>query len=332
MEGPGWLLLACMVAYGCAAAVPLAGWWGGGRPARAAGWGAAAGALACPLLIPAGRVGLRAASAFVATDVAFKVVDFLRRHRGAWDGRAAREFGRFLIPFPVLAVVGPDHDRRLARPDPPRPNVGRIAGGAAVFAAGFAVIRALSGTSALRASPWLEHAARVLVFIPTVAALSAALHGAERLAGFDARPILRDPFRSRTVAEFWRRYNTRMHDWYRRNVFEPSGGRHAPARAAVLAFVASALHHEVMFGIATSAFTGYQLAFFLAQAPAVIASGPIERWARRGGSARGLAARAATILFLASTSVLFFDGVARVFPSVLGGGSPLPAIGWWPGR
>ncbi len=150
------------------------------------------------------------------------------------------------------------------------------------------------------------------------------LYGLERLAGFDTRPIVRNAFLARTVAEFWCRFNGRMHAWYRRNVFRPSGGWHAPARATALVFLVSGLHHELMFGIATSGFTGYQLAFFLVQAPAVLASGRLERLARRGGLAGKVAAHGITILFLSVTSVLFFHGVSRVFPSILVNGSPLP--------
>lgn len=324
MQGSAWLLLAFAVAYGCALAVPLMGWWSRGRIPIAAGWCSAAGALACPLLIPADLVVFRAASAFVSTDLAFKMVDFLRHHGRAWDGIVARDYCRFLIPFPVLSIVHPDHKRRLARPDRPWPHVLRILGGTAGVAAGIVLVKMTSGNATLRSFPALDHAVRLLIFVPTVESISRVLHGLERLAGFDTRPIVRNAFLSRTVAEFWRRYNGRMHDWYDRNVFRPTGGRHAPARATALVFLISGLHHELMFGIATSRFTGYQLAFFLAQAPAVLASGRLARSARRGGVAGKVAAHGATILFLSVTSVLFFHGVGRVFPRLLANGSPLP--------
>lgn len=126
------------------------------------------------------------------------------------------------------------------------------------------------------------------------------------------------------MAEFWRRYNHRVHDWIDLNLFRPAGGRRAPARAVVVAFVVSGLFHELMFAIATSRPTGYQLAFFALQAPAVLASGRIERLARRGGLLGKVVARGATIAFLAVTSVLFFDGVARVFPFVYADASRSP--------
>ncbi len=79
-----------------------------------------------------------------------------------------------------------------------------------------------------------------------------------------------------------------------------------------------------MFGMATSRFTGYQLAFFLAQAPAVLASGRVERLARRRGVAGKALAHGSTLAFLAVTSVLFFHGVGLVFPTFYAGRSPRP--------
>ena len=126
------------------------------------------------------------------------------------------------------------------------------------------------------------------------------------------------------ASEFWRRYNYRIHDWLYRNVFQVTGGRRAPVRSMVLVFLVSGVFHELMFGIATSRFTGYQLAFFALQAPAALASGRLERLARRGGVAGKVIAHGSTILFLAVTSVLFFDGVGKVFPFIYASESPLP--------
>jgi hypothetical protein len=324
MQRSGWLLLAFAVAYGCALAVPLLGWWSRGRLPISAGWCSAAGALACPLLIPADLVMFRAASAFVSTDLAFKMVDFLRHHGREWDGAVARKYCRFLIPFPVLSVVYPNHKRRQARPDRPWPHVLRILGGTAGVAAGIVLARTLSGNATLRSSPALDHAVRLLVFVPTIESISRVLYGLERLAGFDTTPIIRNAYVSRTVSEFWRRYNYRIHDWLYRNVFQATGGRRAPVRSMLLVFLVSGLFHEATFALATSRLTGYQFAFFTIQGPAALASGRLERLARRGGIAGKVAAHGVTILFLSVTSVLFFHGVSKVFPWILANGSPLP--------
>jgi hypothetical protein len=63
---------------------------------------------------------------------------------------------------------------------------------------------------------------------------------------------------------------------------------------------------------------------FAIQAPAALASGRLGRLARRGSIAGKIAAHGATILFIAVTSVLFFDGVSKIFPFVYASRSPLP--------
>ena len=141
----------------------------------------------------------------------------------------------------------------------------------------------------------LNHAVMLLTFVLAIESLSRALCGLERLAGFDTTPIIRNAYLSRTVSEFWRRYNDRIHDWLYRNVFQATGGRRAPVRSVLLVFLVSGLFHEVMFALATSRLTGYQFAFFTIQGPAALASGRLERLARRGGIAGKIAAHGATI-------------------------------------
>ena len=280
--------------------------------------------LACPLLIPPASVGLRAASAVISADIAFKIVDYFRR----WDRldrrTILRDYYGLLIPFPAFAVVHPDHRRRLLRPEAPWPHVLRLVAGIAGVVGAVLTLKALSGSVLIRSSFALNHAAMLLAFVVAIESLSRALCGLEHLAGFDTTPIIRNAYLSRTVSEFWRRYNHRIHDWLYRNVFQTTGGRRAPVRSVVLVFLASGVFHELMFGIATSRFTGYQLAFFALQAPAALASGRLERLARRGGVAGKVVAHGSTILFLAVTSVLFFDGVRKVFPFIYASESPLP--------
>ena len=159
-------------------------------------------------------------------------------------------------------------------------------------------IRALSRFALVRSSFVLNHAVMLLTFVLAIESLSRALCGLERLAGFDTTPIIRNAYLSRTVSEFWRRYNYRMHDWLYRNVFQATGGRRAPVRSMLLVFLISGLFHEVAFALATSRLTGYQFAFFTIQGPAALASVRLERLARRGGIAGKITAHGATILFI----------------------------------
>ncbi len=318
------LLLALAVAYGSAAVAPLVRLRSRSGPSVLAAWCLVPVVLACPLLIPPAGVGLRAASAVISGDIAFKVVDYFRR----WDRldrrTILRDYYGLLIPLPVFAVIHPDHRRRLRRPESPWPHVLRLAVGVVAVAGAVLTLRALSSIDLIRSSFALNHAAMLLTFVVAIESLSRALCALEHLAGFDTTPIVRNAYLARTVSEFWRRYNHRIHDWLYRNVFQATGGRRAPVRSVLLVFLASGVFHELMFGIATSRFTGYQLAFFALQAPAALASGRLERLARRGGIASKLVAHSSTTLFLAVTSVLFFDGVHKVFPFIYASKSPLP--------
>jgi hypothetical protein len=99
-------------------------------------------------------------------------------------------------------------------------------------------------------------------------------------------------------------------------VFLPSGGMKSPVWGIVLAFFVSAVFHELMFGIATSRFDGYQFAFFMIQAPGVLMSQQIERLRFKYGPVISLVNRLLTILWFGVTSILFFHGVDRVFHRV----------------
>ncbi len=324
MKDVGWLSLAVLIAYGCAVVAPLLRYRLRGRAGAFAGWCFVPIVLACPLLIPAANVGLRAASAFASGDITFKMVEYLR-HWGNVDRRIIlREYYRFLIPFPVLSAVYPDHKRRLLLPESPWPQVLRLFGGIVGVTMALLAVRTLSGIAQVRSSFALNHAVMLPTFVLAIESLSRALCGLERLAGFDTTPMIRNAYLSRTVSEFWRRYNDRIHDWLYRNVFRATGGRRAPVRSLLLVFLVSGLFHEVTFALATSRLTGYQLAFFAIQGPAALASGRLERLARRGGIAGKVAAHGATILFVAVTSILFFDGFSKIFPFIYASQSPLP--------
>jgi hypothetical protein len=276
------------------------------------------------LLIPSAKVGLRAAAAFASTDIAFRMVDYFRRWADVERSIVLREYYRFLIPFPVLSVVYPDHKRRLLRAESLWPDLIRVSGGTAGFVIALLTIIATSRVALLKSSFVLDHVVMLLVFVLGIESLSRTLCGIERLAGFDTRPIIQNAYLARSVAEFWQRYNYRMHDWLYRNVFEWTGGRRAPIRSVLAAFAVSGIFHELAFALATSRLTGYQFVFFTIQGPAALASRKLERLARRGGIAGKVAAHGTTLLFLAITSVLFFDGVSKIFPFVYASASPLP--------
>ena len=249
MKNVGWLFLAVLIAYGCAVVAPLLRYRLRDGVGTFVGWCFVPMILGCPLLIPSANVGLRAASAFASGDITFKMVDYFR-HWGNVDRRIVlREYYRFLIPFPVLSAVYPDHKRRLLRPESPWPQVLRLFGGIVGVTMALLAVRTLSGIAQVRSSFALNHAVMLPTFVLAIESLSRALCGLERLAGFDTTPIIRNAYLSRTVSEFWRRYNDRIHDWLYRNVFQATGGRRAPVRSVLLVFLVSGLFHEVMFAL-----------------------------------------------------------------------------------
>ena len=310
-----FLLLSVTVAYALAfewyPLVQVQSRWAG-----VSGAVVASALLACPLLIPAEQVVMRALAAVLCVDLFFKVIEVARHTRRAARTIGPPEYLRVLIPFPVFLVMLDRRTDRRERTWPVPLELLRLLLGGAIFAAAVALTLAAMHSRLLRSSFALDHALKVFLFLIAIESLSQALLGLERLCGFDTAPIIDRAYLSRTPAEFWIRYNQRVHEWLYRNVFLPAGGRRAPMRGVIAVCVASAALHELMFGIATSRFDGYQAAFFLLQAPAVLCSRWLERLANRGGPLGSALARGLTIIWMATTSILFFHGVDRVFPFV----------------
>jgi len=265
-----------------------------------------------PLLIPPERVMTRALISLGSADLFFKLIDYARENRRGGGGRWG-DYLRFLAPLPVFLVVFRNRGRRLPAPVPTRPEIVRVLVGTAVASACVAEVIAGGGV-AVSASFALNHMFRLAVFVVTIEAASEAMGGLERLAGFDIRPIIRSCFLARTPLEFWSRYNTRVHSWLESNLFRPMGGRRAPIRAVLATFFVSAVFHELMFDLALSRVDGSQFAFFMIQAPAVLASPRLERFARRSGVAGDALARSLTVVWMSVSSTLFFRGASRIFP------------------
>lgn len=267
----------------------------------------------CPALIPAEQVMGRALVALVCVDPCFKMIDYARRRRTVEAGRPGA-YLRFLIPFPALLVVFGERDRVPATRASVGFEIARIVGGAGVAA--ICALAVIAGKIDVRSSFALDHAVKLVVFVVLIESVSQMLYGLERLSGYGVTPIIRFCFLSRTPAEFWRRYNTRVHLWFDKNVFLPAGGRRAPVAGVIVVFFVSAVFHEFAFGLATSRLDGYQFAFFMLQAPAVLISPCLDRFARRTGVVGDAAVRVLTVFWMYSTSILFFHGVNRIFPFV----------------
>jgi hypothetical protein len=265
--------------------------------------------------IPAAVPAYRAVAAIFVTDLTFKLIDCARQRRANRIDVVSRPaLLQFLIPIPAFQVLLDFHDRWLTLRPRLLDALREIFLGTCGCVAGIGVLIATYDIGPLRSCFPLEHVVKACTLLFFVCCLARLIFALEHLAGFDPLVPIRNPFLSRTPADFWSRWNCRVQAWFHFNVFLPVGGKRLPVRGVLLTFFASGLLHELMFGIATSRFAGYQFAFFTIQGPAVLFSRRLERFAQRNGSPGKAVAHAVTVCWMLLTSVLFCHGVDQIFP------------------
>jgi hypothetical protein len=212
--------------------------------------------------------------------------------------------GFLLNPFVHVRRCLPTEPRPSARTD-----LLGIVGGALGLVAGVAVLRVLSRID-WEAWPFLvEHGSKVIAFFLAVLSGLACASASWRLLGGMARNYMANPFAARTPADFWRRYNRNMHQFFWKDIFVSVGGLRSPVRATLLVFILSAIIHEYIFGIAIGRVQGYQTAFFLLQGLAVAGT---ARMKVRGWKA--MAWTTGTLGFNLVSSVLFFASLNGIVP------------------
>lgn len=157
----------------------------------------------------------------------------------------------------------------------------------------------------------LEHTGKVSVFCLTVLPVTVAAASIWRLLGGVARDSMDHPLLASTPADFWRRYNRPVQQFFYEDVFKPVGGIRSPIGATFLVFALSAIIHEYVFDIAVGQVQGYQAVFFMVQGCAVVVTMRL-----RPKQAIPLTWIIGTILFNLATSVFFFasmNGVVRFY-------------------
>jgi hypothetical protein len=155
----------------------------------------------------------------------------------------------------------------------------------------------------------LEHAAKVLTFCFVLTPLANTSSVAWRLAGGRGLDFMDHPIAARTPADFWRRYNRPVAQFFWEDVFKPSGGLHTPRRSLLAAFAVSAAVHEYLFLIAGTTAPGCQTAFFLIQGVAAAATCRLHPRGRRA-----VVAIAMTFSFNLATTALFFMSFEGIVP------------------
>ncbi|HVJ86466.1 MAG TPA: MBOAT family O-acyltransferase [Caulifigura sp.] len=282
-----------------------------------------------PVLVPEGFPGARSLAVFVCFDAIFRIIDVTRR---AGEDPAIRcglvNDLKFFNPFPVLLVTAEERAASERVTSPIAPAVARSVVGLILFLLAWGALFRMQQSAVLRSSFVLDHVVKTALFAVTLEIIGLLAAGLERLAGFDPPRLMNGILLARTPAEFWLRYNTRVHMWLVRNVFRRVGAGRHPVRAVVIVFFVSAVLHEAAFDIALSRVDGYQFVFFMLQIPAVLVSPALERSAKRGVAAQVLA-HALTVVWFAVTTVFFFRGIGEIFPFFYSAPLPGPLFGQW---
>jgi len=90
-------------------------------------------------------------------------------------------------------------------------------------------------------------------------------------AGVDARPIMNQPWRAKSVSEFWgQRWNLAFRDLAHEQVFRPLRRMMPPAMAMLAAFAISGLIHELVITVPSGGGYGGPMFYFVLQGSAVL--------------------------------------------------------------
>jgi MBOAT, membrane-bound O-acyltransferase family len=257
-----------------------------------------------PGLIPADSRMLRFLASMSAAMVAMKVIDVaidLRQRRvPTWP-----EYRDFLAnPFTLVRRCLAD-EPRLAR----RENLLNLAQGLVGCAAGVALLIVLFRVDWSAWGFLVEHVGKVFALMLAIVGGLLAAAALWRLCGGAARDFMDRPFAATTPADFWRRYNRNVQQFFWQVVFKNQGGRRSPIRTTLLVFALSALLHELIFFAAVGRVQGYQTAFFALQgiAAAWTVRVKVKGW-------RAVPWMSATLVFNLVSSVLFFASIHSVVP------------------
>jgi hypothetical protein len=267
--------------------------------------------LICPLLVPEPARFLRQLAAIAAITFTVKLFDL---HVGACTGHRPTLYRLGVFLWNPFCLV----DRRM-KSHPDRFDafvVSRLLWSvAATIAAAMLAVQVfrIDWTSYPFA---LEHVSKVVSFFLFLVPFTAVAEVGWRALIGPARDHMRNPFAARTPADFWRRYNRPVHEFFAADFFTPNasgtgrrGGGWPAAAAILLAFLVSAGVHEYVFAVPIGRVQGYQTAFFLIQGLAVAATARVKP---RGW--RVIPWVAATFAFNIVTGLLFFASLNHVVP------------------
>ena len=215
-------------------------------------------ALPAPWIMPSSQPVFRVVLAVAAVFLFISAVDF-----GA-GRRPATLRGRLAYPVALFGLI----DTMSAVPV--RPHVAWGAIGRFALAIVVAML-ALSGWSAVAGAPAIARiSVRLLAAAAVIAMLAEVNSAIVQLAaggfGVAFAPVHSEPFRSRSVTEFWsRRWNHVGARWLRQRVFLRLRTRGVVLAVFALFAVSAAIHVYLIASVASLASSAMCAAFFLAQ-------------------------------------------------------------------
>lgn len=152
---------------------------------------------------------------------------------------------------------------------------------------------------------WLDHAIKLsAAYLLGFDGGFVFLCGLARVLGIKVIDFSRHPILATTPADFWRRYNREAGRLLYEDLFKPLGGLRRPRRTIMLTFLMNGLFHEYLAWVVVGAAMGYQIAFFALHGLATAATFHLRP---RGAAA--VVGTLLTILFLFTTSILFFASI-----------------------
>jgi predicted DCC family thiol-disulfide oxidoreductase YuxK len=126
-----------------------------------------------------------------------------------------------------------------------------------------------------------------------------------RRAGVDAMPVMRNPLRSTSLADFWgRRWNTAFHELATRFSFQPLRSRVGASAAALLVFLLSGVIHELVISLPAQGGYGLPTGYFVVQGLGI--AGERSPRGRRLGLGRGWRGWLFTMLVAAGPAYWLF--------------------------
>jgi predicted DCC family thiol-disulfide oxidoreductase YuxK len=126
-----------------------------------------------------------------------------------------------------------------------------------------------------------------------------------RSIGVNALPVMKNPLRSRSLAEFWgRRWNTAFHELATRFTFRPLRPIVGAASATLLVFLVSGLIHEMVISLPAHGGYGLPTGYFVLQGLGI--AGERTRLGRRVGLGRGWRGWLFTVIVAAAPAYWLF--------------------------